>query len=465
MELWLVTFGVMALCVALTVVSYVDRIYLHLGQMITGRVRDNLDVFESEIEPLLKLERQSAALTFRLLSHLLLVMVALLTVLAAVKTSDTVTETVLQEVVLPVCEVFFFMHLIPNLLLNHSTGRWLRPFVPLLRLFSFLVSPIRLLLEAGVSVAQLHAEPATSEAVEQESLEALVEAGEEQGILEPHDAELIEQVVEFGDVRVREVMTPRPDMVAIPASTSLADLRQLFVDTRFSRVPVFENSLDEIIGIANARDLLGVPEAEALRRKVREIVRPVLFVPETKLGSELLRELQHKKQQMAIAIDEYGGVAGLVTTEDLVEEIVGEIEDEDRRPAPETVREADGAYLVRGSTSVARLEELLGVTIDREPDAAATTAAGLMNELAGHVPAQGEVITTPHVRFEVVDANQRKVLRLRARVAAPAPVAEAVGQEPPAKARQEAMPPEERGEPVKPGAKGKKAAGASRAAK
>jgi CBS domain containing-hemolysin-like protein len=465
MELWLVTLGVMALCVALTVVSYVDRVYLHLGQVITGRVRDNLDIFETEIEPRLKMERQPAALTFRLLSHLLMVMVALLTVLAAVKTSDTFTEIVLQEVVLPVCEVFFFMHLIPNLLLTHSTGRWLGPFVPLLRLLSLLVSPIRLLLEAGVSVAQLHAEQPTSEAVEQESLEALVEAGEEQGILEPHDAKLIEQVVEFGDVRVREVMTPRPDMVAIPATATLAELRQLMVDSKFSRVPVFDGSLDEVIGIAHVRDLLEIPEAEAARRRARELVRPVMFVPETKLGSELLRELQQKKQQMAIAIDEYGGVAGLVTTEDLVEEIVGEIEDEDRKPAPEAVREADGAFLVRGSTSVARLEELLGVTIEREPDAAATTAAGLMNELAGHVPAPGEIIQTPQVRFDVVDANQRKVLRLRARLAPPVPVAEPAREESPVPLPPKAKAPGESGEQDKKAAKRKKAAGAIRSGK
>ena len=459
MELWLVTFGVMALCVALAVVSYVDRVYLHLGRVITGRLRDNLDVFEAEIEPRLKLERQSAALTFRLLSHLLLVFVALLTVLAAVKTADTTAEIVLQEIVLPVCEVFFFMHLIPNLLLTHSTGRWLGPFVPVLRLFSILVVPIRVLLEAGVSVAQLHVEPPTTEAVEQESLEALVEAGEEQGILEPHDAKLIEQVVEFGDVRVREVMTPRPDMVAIAATATLAELRQLMVDSKFSRVPVFEGSLDEVVGIAHVRDLLEIPEGEAARRHAREILRPVLFVPETKLGSELLRELQQKKQQMAIAIDEYGGVAGLVTTEDLVEEIVGEIEDEDRRPAPEAVREADGAMLVRGSLSVARLEELLGLTIEREPETAATTVAGLMNELAGHVPAPGEVIATPQMRFEVVDANQRKVLRVRARLAAPvaepAAAASAAGSNP-------GPPP---AESPKPASKRKKAVSATRSGK
>jgi len=130
--------------------------------------------------------------------------------------------------------------------------------------------------------------------------------------------------------------------------------------------------------------------------------------------------MQQKNQQMAIAIDEYGNVAGLVTAEDLVEEIVGEIGDEHRRAAPDAVREPDGSMVLRGSVTVEGLEEVLGVTIEREPGASATTAAGMLNELAGHVPVPGEAIVTPQVRFEVVDANQRKVLRLRARVA-PAP--------------------------------------------
>ena len=416
MDLGLIVPGVLLLCAVLTVVSYIDRVYLQLSRVTTGSLRDNLDIFEAEIEPRLKLERQAAALTFRLLSHLLLVVVTALTILVAARSADTILETVLQEMVLPVCEVFFFMHLIPYLLLTHSTGRWVGPFVPALRLLSFVVWPVRTLLEAGVSVAHLHDEKPTEAEAAQESIEALVEAGESQGILEPHDAKLIEQVMEFGDKRVREVMTPRPDIAAIPASATLAQLRQLLMDSKYSRVPVYENSLDEIIGIANVHDLLGIPEGEESRRHARELAKPVIFVPESKYGSELLREMQQKKQQMAVAIDEYGNVAGIVTAEDLVEEIVGEIEDENRKAIPEVVREPDGSLVLRGSLTVERLEELLGTSIDREPDASATTAAGLLNELAGHVPMPGEAVLTPHVRFEVIEANQRKVLRLRARL-------------------------------------------------
>jgi len=319
------------------------------------------------------------------------------------------------------------------------------------------VWPIRTLLEAGVSVAHLHDVKPTEAEAAQESIEALVEAGESQGIIEAHDAKLIEQVVEFGDKRVREVMTPRPDIVAIPASATLSQLRQLLVDSKYSRVPVYENSLDEIIGIVNVHDLLSIPEGEEAKRQARELARPVIFVPESKHGSELLRELQQKKQQMAVAIDEYGNVAGLVTAEDLVEEIVGEIEDENRKAIPEVIREPDGSLVVRGSLSVERLEELLGTGIEREPGASATTAAGLLNELAGHVPLAGEVVTTPQVRFEVMDANQRKVLRLRARVVH-ASIQEAKGPE----AQTVKQPP---AEPGVGSGEDKRAARASRSAK
>ena len=409
----LIALGVFSLCAGLCVIAWLDRIYLELGRVTSGRVHANLDIFESEIEPKFRLERPAATMTFRLLSNLGLVLVAAATSAFVASYTETPWEMAVDVTLLLVGQVFFFLHLIPYLLLTRSAGRWVLPLIPVVRLLAFIVWPLRGLLEVGVSVAHLHEDkPAQSS---QEKIEALVEAGEEQGILERGDSELIEQVVEFGDKLVREVMTPRPDVVAIAASSSLEQLRHLFVATRYSRIPVYEGTLDEIIGIAYARDLLDVPHSEAARRTVREIIRPVIFVPETKLGSLLLREMQQKKQQMAIAIDEYGNVAGVVTAEDLIEEIVGEIGEEDRQPAPDVVREPDGSLVVRGSLAVDRLEELLGRRIERG-EGAATTVAGLLNEIAGHVPVAGESIDLDGLRFEILDANQRKVLRLRARL-------------------------------------------------
>ena len=189
----------------------------------------------------------------------------------------------------------------------------------------------------------------------------------------------------------------------------------MLVEAKLSRLPVYENNLDEIIGIVIARDVLQVPESESATRAVRELVRPALFVPEAKMGSSLLKEMQRKSQQMAIVIDEYGSMAGVVTAEDLVEEIVGEIGEEDRQPAPDVVRESSGSMILRGSLSVEKLEELFGVQwSSRDLESRAATVAGLLNHVAGHVPESGEKIEYGGLQFEVLEANQRKVLRLRA---------------------------------------------------
>ena len=178
-----------------------------------------------------------------------------------------------------------------------------------------------------------------------------------------------------------------------------------------------------MLGVADGRDLLQIPEGDAQRRKVGEIVRPVLFVPETKLGSELLKEMQSRKQHMAIAVDEHGLVAGVVTLEDLVEEIVGEMGREENTWRADIVREADGSVVLRGSVSVEKLQDLFGIEFSHGAAESATTVAGLLNSVAGHVPRAGEQIDCNGVRFEVVEANQRKVLRLRVRrQAAAAPV-------------------------------------------
>jgi len=279
---------------------------------------------------------------------------------------------------------------------------------------------VRALIDLVSSVLRISDEEQSQPEAEQQAIEAFVDAAAEEGIIEQDEARLIEQVVEFGDKRVRDVMTPRPDIVAIPAKATLEDLRTRVVETKFSRLPVYDKSLDDIAGIVMARDMLEVPDREASHRTVRELMRPALFVPEMKFGSELLKEMQRKNQQMAIVIDEYGLVSGVVTIEDLVEEIVGEIGEEDRRPAPDVVRESGGAMVLRGSVPVDKVGELFGVTVDAAVEhAGATTIAGLLNSVAGHVLSTGEIVEFDGLRFEVLEANQRKVLRVRARRVSP----------------------------------------------
>ncbi len=411
MELALYSLGIFGLAVGLVVFSYLNHIYRELGRVTTGRIHENLDVFEAEIEPRVRMARRRAALTFALLAHVWLVVVAVLAARGVTVFVPGTWEAFLQHVVLLSALVGVAMHLLPFVLLLRTKGRWLLPLLPIVRVFTWAVWPMRAGIELIGSLGEL-AEERSGERNDQEGIEALVEAAEEEGILEREEAELIEQVVEFGDKRVRDVMTPRPEVVAIPASATVEQLRRVLIETKLSRLPVYGETLDDVLGIVYARDILHIAESDAQRRSVRELIRPALFVPETKRGSQLLKEMQQKRQQMAMAIDEYGSVAGVVTVEDLVEEIVGEFGEEDRAPVPDVVRESDGALLLRGSVSVEKVGELLGVELEGVESA---TIAGLLSRMAGHVPRPGESFERDGLRFEVVEANQRKVLRLRAR--------------------------------------------------
>src|ERR1700740_3256922 len=389
----LYTIGVLALTAGLALFAYLDRVYRELGRIVTGRIFAHLQTFEADVEPRFKMDRQRAALAFTLLARLWLVLVAAVTARGVIFFVPGSWEAALEMVFFLSAEVIVLMHLLPSLLLAGVRGNWIALFVPAIRVFAWMFWRVQVVLELLVSVLHLSEDQQAAEADEQQSIEAFVDAAAEEGIIEHDEARLIEQVIEFGDKRVRDLMTPRPDVVAIRAGATLEELSDLIVETKFSRLPVYEKSLDDIVGIVMARDMLEVPDRDAAHRTVRELMRPALFVPETKFGSELLKEMQRKNQQMAMVIDEYGLMAGVVTVEDLVEEIVGEIGEEDRTPAPDVVREASGALIIRGSVQLEKVSELFGVQLDSGMQhSAATTIAGLLNSVAGHVPRTGEVI-------------------------------------------------------------------------
>jgi putative hemolysin len=422
------TLGVIGLCAVLVVFAYLDRIYRELGRVSPGKLRDHTEVFESEIEPLLGLERRRAALGFAILAHLLLILVAVETARGVLSFVPAAWEAGAQLLVYVLVEVLVCMHFVPELLMARTTSRWLLPLVPALRFALMLIWPVRAVLEMAVSVAHISEEElsagAAAQHAQQEGIEALMEAAQEEGILAGDEAQLIEQVVEFSDKRVLELMTPRPDIVAIPANATIEQMRRVLVENKFSRVVVYQESLDDVVGIAHVRDLLQIPESEAKWRTVRELARPAFFVPETKFGSELLNEMRRRNEAMAIVIDEHGLVAGVVTVEDLVEEIVGEMGKENSRLAPDIIRESDGSVVLRGSVSISKVQELFGIDLAEAASEGATTVAGLLNSIAGHVPHPGEHIEYHGLHFEVVEANQRKILRLRVRprfAAAPVP--------------------------------------------
>ena len=413
---WLFALGVLLLASFLPVYSYLALIYRELGRMTAGPVHEHLDIFEVEIEPKLKINRRSAGRSFRILGHFWLAFLVLQTTRGVSIFVHGFWESVIELAAFIVLEVVIAMHFIPDMLLYRTTGRWLLPLLPFVRASLVLVWPVRVFLEGAESLARIsEAESEKTEAQRtEEGIEALVEAAEEEGIIEPEQAELIEQVVEFSDKRVREVMTPRPDIVAISAGCTLEELHAKFTETRFTRLPVFEGTLDDILGIAHSQDLLQVADADLPKKQVRELMRPALFMPETKAGSDLLREMRQKDQTMAVIIDEHGSVAGIATMEDLVEEIVGESGSEATHPKLEMVREGSSSLIMRGSTAIGQVEEMLGVQFGENADETVTTIAGLLSHVGGKVPAPGEKFDLEGFRFEVLEANQRKVLRVKA---------------------------------------------------
>ena len=402
---WLYILGISILAFGLPIFSYLTLIYRELGRMTTGRIHEHLEIFEAEIEPKLHINRRSGGRTFRILGHFWLAFLVLETTRGVVHFTPEAWESVVQFIVFLSLEVVIAMHFIPDMLLYRTSGRWLLRLLPGIRACMWLVWPVRVFLEGAESLARI-SEKENEKSEEQRT---------EEGIIEPEQADLIEQVVEFSDKRVREVMTPRPDIVAIAAEATLEELHAKFVEHKFSKMPVYEKTLDDIFGVVNAQDLLHIADQDLPKRKVRELARPVLFIPETKAGSDLLREMRQKGQPLAVVIDEHGSVAGIATVEDLVEEIVGESGYDAKQPLADVVRETDGGLVMRGSMSIDDVEELLGVKFGEKSDAAVTTIAGLLSHVSGKVPEPGDKIDLEGHKFEVLEANQRKVLRVRIR--------------------------------------------------
>ncbi|HEX2599167.1 MAG TPA: hemolysin family protein [Terriglobales bacterium] len=394
----------------LTLVSYVDRLYSEIGKFLSREFQDNIDIFERTIEPRLGVSRARAALSMAILTQLTMAAIAMLVGFTVFRDRAWTIYEILQATASLILVVIIFNRLLPFVFFSRTRGTWLTRWTLLLRLLIYLVLPITLALGFCQSVAALtkeHADEQPESAAE--AVDALIEAGQEEGILDEGDRHLIQSVVEFGGKTVREAMKPRPDMVAVPSNTTVEQFVELLRSKPFSRVPVYEGTIHNIKGIVSAQDVLQVPDTEARSRTVATLMRTdVYFVPESKLGSDLLREMQKHNIKMAIVVDEYGGTAGLVTLEDLVEEIVGEIQDEHEKV--DVVRENEHSYIVPGSMDVDRLDELFGI---RPEGKEAATVAGLVSELAGRIPQRGEIVEEDGLRFEVLDSTERRVERVR----------------------------------------------------
>jgi putative hemolysin len=405
-----VAFALLILIGLLILVSYVDRVYQEVGKFLSRDFQDNIDVFEQEIEPKLGISRTRAALSMAVLTQLTTATIAFLIGYLVFGDPSWGTYEILQAAISVLLIVILCNRFLPFVLFSRTKGEWLMHWTLFLRLLIYMVMPVTIVLGFLQSVASLTKEN-TSEQPETsaEAVDALIEAGQEEGIIQAGDRDLIQSVVEFSGKTVREAMKPRPVMFAVPANTTVEHYIELLRNKHYARVPVYEGTIHNIKGIVYSQDVLQVPDTEAHVRTLDTIMRrDVHFVPESKLGSDLLREMQKQNIRMAIVVDEYGGVAGLVTIEDLVEEIVGEIRDE--RDKPEIVREGERVFVVSGGMDVDRLDELFGTKPEGKESA---TIAGLVSELAGRIPRRGEVVEEDGLRFEVLESTDRKVERVR----------------------------------------------------
>jgi CBS domain containing-hemolysin-like protein len=396
----------------LVLLTYVQVLYQE-ALRLRPRERPALDCFKQNIQPRMGLENDRAVLTFSLLKHTLLLLSGVLfAVIGWQWRNGSQVRPIVEAFVASWLAMVAATYVLPHVLYRRTSGRWLTAALPVLRVLAFVMKPLVAIFAFFQSLSEMadRTETAEEEPTAEESIEALITAGQEEGLLEESDRELIESVVAFGDTRVREVMTPRPNMVAIDAEETLDALRNLVITEQYSRIPVYEKSIDNVIGFVHVRDMFNIGEAERVQRKVRSLARPIRVVPETKPVNDLFKEMQADRAHMAVVVDEYGNTAGLVTMEDLVEEVFGEIRDE-HEPGVDVTQEPNGDYIVSGNFGVDRLEELLGFRPNG--DVESTTVGGLVMEWLGRVPQSGEAVERYGIRIEVLSSNELRVEKVR----------------------------------------------------
>ena len=307
-----------------------------------------------------------------------------------------------------VCEL-----LLPILIVNRDPERVLDVLVPSFVPVARALGPMTRAIARMVPDAKRQIGPPATpdEAAEEanEAAKAYIESAEQEGLIEGEERRLLQSIVDFGDTLVREVMTPRPDIVAIPESATIGELRALFREQEYSRFPVYKGSLDNIAGFVFIKDLVLLGATED-NRSITALVRPAVMVPESKRVPELLKQFQRQQTQCAIVVDEYGGTAGLVTIEDLLEEIVGEIRDEYDEETEPVVEEGNGRYVFGGKVNVDEVAQRLGIQIERE---GFETVGGYLMSHLGRVPAVGERFDLDGVTVEVLDAERRRINRVR----------------------------------------------------
>lgn len=408
-------FGAAVCVLLLSLATFVQLLFLESLRLRT-RELPALEFFKQSLEKDLASKPETGLLSFALIKYSLLVLMSVLSLGGVTSSAPLTWITFTQAAVAAWFAMLIATCVVPHLLYHGTSGKWLLAVKPLLKALDLVVRPVVMALEFLRSITgHPEEEPGKEEApTPAENIDALITAGAEEGLLQEDDRKLIQSVVEFGDTTVREVMTPRPAIVAIAANATVNELRQLVIHEQYSRIPVYGEAIDDIVGFVHVRDVFELDEASRAGKPVSTLKRPIRAVPETKPVKDLMREMQQDSTHMVIVIDEYGNTAGLATMEDLVEVIVGEIRDE-HEPGSDVTEVGDGSVLVSGSFDVARLHDLFDFRPQEETES--TTVGGLLSEWMGKVPSPGETIERDGLHAEVVAANELRVEQVRLRKA------------------------------------------------
>jgi putative hemolysin len=408
------------LVVVLVLSTYVQMLYLDTLRL---RTRDlpALQFFKSDVEARLGFKTDEGALRFSLVKHSALPFLGMCSLASGVLYAPLTPATLGEALIFGWLLMMLSSYVIPQVLYRRTEGKWLIPLLPICSLLAIVAAPVAILLNFMQSLLDIANAPSEAEepATPAENIEALITAGTEEGLIEEEDRKLIQSVVEFGDTVAREVMTARPDIVAIEADATLEQLRQLVINEQYSRIPVYEGTIDAIIGFVHVRDMFEMDEVERAKNTVRQTMRPIRFVPETKAVNDLMREMQAEGAHMVIVVDEYGNTAGLVTMEDLVEVILGEIRDE-HEPGSDVTEDGQGGYVVSGNFDLARVADLFGVGPEEEADS--TTIGGMVTEWLGRVPSPGEVVEREGLKVEILASDEMRVEQVRLSKSTPAAV-------------------------------------------
>ncbi|MBA2379435.1 MAG: HlyC/CorC family transporter [Blastocatellia bacterium] len=415
-----------AILLALVLLATVDMAFTHLSDISLRRLTTDADDVANPRSIALLRDVVNNRSRFRIaLSssiHILLISFTVLVTIAVLEFTQDRRWIVIDALLIALVSTALFRQILPRLIVRNDPEGKLLLLLPITRpLYAF----------AGLISRPFASSQQTDEEEDQETIEtnetaeeraevladdlqALIDVGAAEGIIEEKDRELIESMIEFSGTRAGEIMTPRTEIVALSVDATVRDARDLIVEQKYSRLPVYRDSIDNIEGVIYVRDLIQAWAAGRDDQPIADILREPFFIPETKSAAELLKRMQTNHVQIAIVIDEYGGVAGIVTVEDIVEEIVGEIEDEDieEEEIIEIIEGHDGYYDVIGSTEIDKIERLFDIELE---DDEYTTIAGMITRETGHVAKIGEQFTLKGLDIEVISADEKRIHLVRLR--------------------------------------------------